>query len=95
MKTHRVGSYTFVGMLIVAGALMLARIFIPQLSYELISRCWPVVFISLGIEILIANFRSTRIKFIYDIPAIFLILVIVVFTIGMACVEFSTQYYLS
>ncbi|MDC7287871.1 DUF5668 domain-containing protein [Blautia schinkii] len=95
MKTHRVGSYTFGGMLIIAGTLMLIRIFIPQLSYDIISRCWPVVFISLGIEILVANFRSTKIKFVYDAPAIFLMLVIVVFTIGMACAEFSIHHYLS
>lgn len=93
MKTHRVGSYTFGGMLIISGIMMLAHIFIPQISYELISRCWPVVFISLGIEILIANFRSGKIKFVYDLPAIFMIVAVVVFTMGMACAEFSFDYY--
>ncbi|MDO4273801.1 MAG: DUF5668 domain-containing protein [Eubacteriales bacterium] len=92
MKTHRVGSYTFGGMLIAAGVMMLAHIFIPEISYELISRFWPVVFISLGIEILIANFRSEKVRFVYDVPAIFMILAVVVFTMGMACAEFSFDY---
>lgn len=92
MKTHRVGSCTFGIMLLAAGVMMLIHVFVPDLSYDIILRFWPVALILLGVEVLIANLRSQKTKFIYDVPAVFMMLMVLVFTAGMAWAEFALDY---
>lgn len=87
-KTHRVGTFTLGGMLIVFGVLFLLRIFDLGITYELIFRLWPTIFIFLGGEILIANFRQQDQKLIYDKTALGLMIVLSFFAMGMAVVDF-------
>ncbi|MDF2538389.1 MAG: hypothetical protein K0S76_1410 [Herbinix sp.] len=93
MKTHRVGTLTFGGMLIVFGLLFLLRIFLPNLSYDIIFKLWPVVFIFLGIEVLAANFKLKEDnKMVYDKTAFALIILLSFFAMGMAVTEFCIEY---
>lgn len=91
-KTHRVGTITLGGMLVTFGVLFLLRIFLTSLSFELIFKLWPVIFIFLGIEILMANFREQQEKLVYDKTAIALIIVLSFFAMGMAIAEFCIDY---
>lgn len=93
-KTHRVGTITLGGMLIIFGILFLLRVFNLGLTYEMIFRLWPTIFIFLGGEILIANFRQQEAKLTYDKTAFALIIVLSFFAMGMAVVDFcmNTAY---
>ena len=89
-KTHRVGTITLGGMLITFGVLFLLRIFFVTLSYSIIFKLWPVIFIFLGFEILIANFKQKdgEAALIYDKTAFALIIILSFFAMGMSIVEF-------
>lgn len=93
MKTHRVGTFTLGGMLIVFGVLFLLRIFFAELSYDIIFKLWPVVFIFLGSEILIANFsQKEESRMVYDKTAFALIIILSFFAMGMAITELCINY---
>jgi len=93
MKTRRVGTFTLGGMLIVFGILFLLRIFFADLSYDIIFKLWPIVFIFLGSEILIANFnQKEESKMIYDKTAFALIIILSFFAMGMAITELCIKY---
>lgn len=88
IKTHRVGTFTLGGLLISFGILFLLRLFLVDISYEFIFRLWPVIFIFLGIEILVTNFRQQGDKLIYDKTAFALIIILSFFAMGMGMVDF-------
>lgn len=93
-KTHRVGTITLGGMLIIFGILFLLRLFIAGLSYDLIFGLWPIIFVFLGGEILIANLKQREEVLIYDKTAFALIILLSFFAMGMAVVDFciNTAY---
>ena len=91
-KVHRVGTITLGGMLISFGVLFLLRIFLVNLSYDIIFRLWPIIFIFLGAEILIANFRQKEERLVYDKTAFALIIVLTFFAMGMAITELCIEY---
>lgn len=94
VKTRRVGSVTFGLTLIVFGVLFLIHMAAPSLNYEMIFNCWPVVFIILGVEILTENRKSNApgYKFVYDFPAILMLVLMLFFAMMMAVVEYAIQY---
>lgn len=93
-RCRRVGSVTFGLTLILFGILFLVHIALPTLQYELIFRLWPVVFILLGCEILVGNYKSNtqKCKFIYDFPAVIMLAVMMLFAMVMAAVDYSITY---
>lgn len=91
-KTHRVGTITLGGMLITFGLLFLLRIFLVSLSFEVIFKLWPIIFIFLGAEILIANVRTKETTLIYDKTAFALIIILSFFAMGMSIVEFLIEH---
>ena len=91
IKTHRVGTLTLGGMLITFGLLFLLRIFLTDLSFEIIFKLWPIIFIFLGLEILFANFIQKEEKLIYDKTAFALIIILSFFAMGMSIVEFIIE----
>lgn len=95
LRTRRVGSVTFGLTLILFGILFLIHTVIPSLHYEMIFQFWPVVFVLLGIEILVENHKSNanQCKFVYDFPAILMLVVMLLFAMVMAVAEFSMRYY--
>jgi len=93
MKTKRVGSMTCGILLIVFGILFVIKIFVPMISYEVILRLWPIVLISLGIEILLSNRNSSEDVIIkYDGGAIFITILLTFFAVGMGIVDYCMQY---
>lgn len=86
IRTHRVGTVTFGLILVTMGVLFLLEMIFPVLDYELIFRLWPLIFISLGIEVLISS-RKAEERVVYDGAAIFLLIVLVVFAMCMAGVD--------
>ncbi len=91
-RIRRVGTVTFGGMLVFFGILFLVHMFAPQLSYAWIFRLWPIAFISLGTEVLLAGFGKDREKQVYDGFAMFLLAVLLLFAFGMAAADLCLQY---
>lgn len=87
MRTHKVGTVTFGSILIILGILLILHIFFPSLSYAAILNFWPISLIALGIEILIANFRSKNATFIYDGWSIFFLFATLGFTMCMGILD--------
>lgn len=101
IKTHRIGTITFGILLMLFGGLFLAHIFVPALNYRIIFRLWPFIFIFLGLEVLIGNYKAARmeteqdgsaVNFIYDKAAILLMICLVFFAMVMAAADYFMQY---
>ena len=95
LPPRRVGSVTFGLTLVLFGVLFLIHIVVPTLHYEMIFQFWPVVFVLLGVEILVENHKSSaeQCRFVYDFPAILMMVVMLLFAMVMAAAEFSLHYY--
>lgn len=90
MRVHRVGSITAGLSMIALGVAALLHLITGIISYESIFRLWPLMIIGLGIELLISNFLTEKI--VYDKAAIFLLIVITFFAMGMAGADMCLQY---
>ena len=75
--THKVGTITLGVTMVAIGVLYLAQIFFGVAEYGWICKLWPVIFILLGVEILLANARKNG-EFIYDKTGIVLTFVLTV-----------------
>ncbi|MDE5866233.1 MAG: hypothetical protein K2H31_06510 [Lachnospiraceae bacterium] len=99
-RTHRVGTVTCGLVLILYGILFLVRLALPALDYRIIMELWPIVLVMLGVEILISSVgkNQDKQKFVYDFPAVLIIIVMLLFTMIMAVADFcmaeSLQYHL-
>lgn len=97
MRIRRVGSVTCGLLLIGFGILFLLRMIIPFITFSFIFRLWPLVLVCLGIEMLVANTRSSETVLKYDMGAILLVIILAVFAMGMglmeACIEHGAVYY--
>lgn len=82
-KIRRIGTVTAGTMLILYGILFLVHSFLPVVDYRMIFNFWPVIFILLGTEILFGIGKEGT-EFKYDGGAVFLILVMTFFAMGMA-----------
>lgn len=91
---RRVGSVTFGITLLCYGILFLVHIFVPTLKYQYIFRCWPVVFILLGCEVLVENHKSKTedCKVVYDFAAVIMLAVMLLFAMMMAVMDFDFTY---
>lgn len=92
IKTRRVGSVTLGIVLIIWGSLFLLSMMFPALNYEMIFRLWPLMFISLGIEVLVSSRRPDE-RMVYDGAAIFILVLLVVFAMGMAGIDWLFVHY--
>lgn len=90
-SVRRVGSVTFGITLLCYGILFLVHIFAPALRYQYIFRCWPVVFILLGCEILVENHKSKTedCKVVYDFAAVIMLAAMMLFAMIMAVMDFD------
>ena len=91
---RRVGSVTFGITLLCYGVLFLVHAFIPMLKYQYIFRCWPVIFILLGFEILAENHKAKvqECKIVYDFAAIVMLGIMLLFAMIMAVIDFGITY---
>ena len=64
---------------------------LPVLGYNIIFRCWPVIFILLGIEILVENYkcRAQEWKMVYDFAAILMLGAMLLFAMVMAVLDYA------
>lgn len=90
-RVHRVGTITLGICLIIIGGLFLAHMAFPEISYVFIYKLWPIVFIILGIEILLANFKSKLGEFVYDKTAIILVAGLIMFSMLMAIIGMAIE----
>ncbi|MDE6387686.1 MAG: DUF5668 domain-containing protein [Lachnospiraceae bacterium] len=94
VQTRRVGSLTFGVTLVCYGILFLVHTFVPMIRYSYIFRCWPIVFILLGSEILVENHKckTKEWKMVYDFPAVIMLGVMLLFAMIMAVLDFEMAY---
>ena len=94
IRTHRVGSVTAGLCMVGFGIMFLLHTLGNLVSYDFIFNLWPFMFIVLGLEILLSNFAEKRI--VYDKVAVFLMVVMTFFAIGMAvadmCIQAAANY---
>ncbi len=90
-RTHRVGSITAGFSMVVFGILSLLHTLFDIMSYQIIFSFWPVILIGMGVELLLSNWLKGRL--VYDKAAVFLMIVMTCFVIGMACVDVSMELY--
>lgn len=93
-QVRRVGSVTFGITLLCYGVLFLIHTFVPMLKYQYIFRCWPVIFILLGCEILVENHKAKTqdSKVVYDFPAVLMLGIMLLFAMIMAIIDFEFAY---
>lgn len=85
IRTHRVGSITTGLCMVVYGILLLMHTLFDMISYEIIFSLWPLILISLGVELLLSNWLKREI--IYDKTAVFLLIIMTFFAMGLACAD--------
>lgn len=86
LSTRRVGTVTCGMALIVFGALFLLRTVFPMVNLLFVFRLWPCIFIMLGIEILIGNFKHAS-SIVYDKGGVFLLLLLMLFAMVMGMID--------
>ena len=91
MRTHRIGTMTLGAGLVAFGILFLIRSFWQGISYGVILRCWPLLFIGLGLETLWSLHDKDQKNWIYDKGAIFLMILLSCFAMAMACAQFMLE----
>ena len=89
-RSHRGGSVTAGISMIGYGVMFLLHLFFDMVEYQMMFSLWPVMLILLGLELLISNF-STK-KVVYDKAAIFLLILMTFFAIGMAVADLCFRW---
>ena len=89
MQERKVGTVTLGTGLIVFGILFILHDFFPDLSYNLIFRFWPLVFISLGIEVLLSARREGTM--VFSITSVVLLFIILFFAMCMAGADWMME----
>ncbi len=89
-RTHRVGSVTAGLTMVGYGVMFLLHLFFDLVEYQMMFSLWPVMLILLGMELLFSNF--SRKKIVYDKAAVFLLITMTFFTIGMAVADVCFQW---
>ena len=84
-RSHRVGSVTAGLSMVGFGIMFLLHLCFDLVDYQMMFSLWPVMLILLGLELLLSNFSSKKI--VYDKAAVFLLILMTFFTIGMAVVD--------
>lgn len=92
MRKHKVGTLTLGVMLLFYGVLFLVHLFTNALSYSLIFRLWPVMFILLGVEVLLSILPKTEEHFKIDVGAVVLLIVLILFAMAMAGVDMGMNW---
>ena len=95
LNGRRVGTLTAGIILLVFGLLFLSHLVFSCINYMVILSLWPLILVLLGIEIIVSYIINKQEKIRYDGGAIFLMIVLSFFAVGMACAEFlinNAQY---
>lgn len=87
MKTRRVGTFTTGIALVLFGVMLGISAFVQSIDLSIIFKLWPFVVLSFGVEVLVFAFLNKEDKFRYDGASIFLLVFVVLSSMGMAIVE--------
>ncbi len=87
MQVRRVGTFTTGIALIAFGILLGISAFVKTFDLTIIFKLWPFVVLSFGVEVLVFAFTNREEKFRYDGASIFLLVFVVLSSMGMAVVE--------
>lgn len=88
VKGRRVGTLTAGIVLVLSGTLYLSDLVFPTIDYMAILSFWPVILILLGVEIIAAYIINKEDKLFYDTGAIWIMVFISFFAMGMGGMEF-------
>jgi hypothetical protein len=88
IRGRRVGTFTTGIVLVIFGIMFLLRLINPSINYLTIASLWPLVLVLLGVEIIVAYLINKEEIMKYDFSAIFLILMLSFFAMGMGCMEY-------
>lgn len=91
MRERRVGTFTLGIVLVVFGVLFLLHTFLSELNYYFIFAMWPLIFIILGGEVLYYALHQKQAEYKYDFAAIIIIMMLIVFAMCMAGVDWIYQ----
>lgn len=83
-RSHRVGSITAGLSMVGIGVMFILHLFFDLMDYQMMFSFWPVMLILLGLELLFSNFFK---KIVYDKAAIFLLILMTLFSMGMAVAD--------
>lgn len=92
MTRRKVGSLTLGCMLIFYGVLFLVHLFTNAVSYELIFRLWPVMFLMLGTEVLLSALPKSGEHFKLDAASVVLLCLLILFAMAMAGVDVAMHW---
>ena len=92
MRTHKVGTITLGMTLIICGIVFLLQMVIPVMTFSMVCRFWPLIFIILGLEILISNWRDKEGTFVYDKGSIFLTFLVTGFAMILGLISQIVTY---
>jgi len=104
IRIHRVGSVTFGVVLVVTGVLFLLQVFFPRMDYEVIFHFWPLILISLGVEVLFGSRQKAfeirdeegkiveQDRVVYDVAAIILTMVLTLFAMAMGMIDWAAAH---
>lgn len=85
-RIHRVGSITCGVVLVAAGILYLLATFWKTIPLGVVFHLWPVILILLGLEILLSRVLSGE-RMLYDKTAIWIMVMMILFSMLLACVD--------
>ena len=83
-RSHRVGSITAGLSMVGYGVMFLLHLMFDMVDYRMMFSLWPVMLILLGLELLLSNFFK---KIVYDKAAIFLLILMTFFAMGMGVAD--------
>ncbi|WP_161487332.1 LiaI-LiaF-like domain-containing protein [Butyrivibrio hungatei] len=89
-RMHKTGTITAGVTLIAFGVMFIFSTIFNVLSYEFVFSMWPLILVGLGVEILITNMLTD--KFVYDKSAVFVIILMSFFAMGMACMDICIKH---
>lgn len=89
MAAKRVGSVTLGLTLVVFGVMFLLSAFIKRFNYLDVIKFWPVIFISLGIEMLVHAFSKDAEKTKLDVPSCIMTCVLMLFSMCLAGAQYA------
>lgn len=87
MKVRRVGTFTTGIALVLFGVMLALAGFVQSFDITIVFKLWPFVVLSFGVEVLFFAFTNQEDKFRYDGASIFLLVFVVLASMGMAVVE--------
>ena len=89
MAAKRAGSVTLGLTLVTFGVMFLLSAFIKSFNYLDVIKFWPVIFISLGIEMLVHAFSKDAEKAKLDVPSCIMTCVLMLFSMCLAGAQYA------